>query len=346
MKTSIKYACLVAGALTLAGPVAAQTVVTVGGYGELFAEKYKKAVIDRFNESQKEVRVEYYAIGSSAQILGNLRAQKSAPQLDLAVLDISVSKAGTDEGLFDKIDETVSKRVADLNPQARLEGAAGIGFTLDNVVMLYSKKQFATAPTSWSAMWDPALRNKVTVSAPPEILGLALSIVVDKMEGGTDFKASTAKGLAKLAELAPNVLTFDPKPDAYASILSNQASLGVGWNARAQYFADQPDSNLGVVLPKEGSIFQINTLNLVKNRPSGEAATKFLDYALSPEAQIAFAKEVAYAPTNMKAVVPEEIAKRTAAGAPERMIAVNALDLAAVRDRIVQEWRRSVISRK
>lgn len=343
MKTIIRAGLL---GLLFSTPAAAQTVVTIAGYGELFAEKYKKAVIEPFNARQKDIRVEYHPVGSSAQILGQLRAQKSAPQIDLAIMDISVSKAGTDDGLFDVIDAAVSKHVVDVSPQGRLDGAAGIGFTLDNVVLLYNKKQFAAPPASWTAMWDPALRNKVTVSAPPEILGLALTIVTERMEGGPDFKANTAKAIAKLGELAPNVLTFDPKPDPYAPILANQAALGLGWNARAQYFADQPDSALGATLPKEGSIFQINTLNLVRNRPSGEAAKAFLDYALSPEAQVAFAKEIAYLPANTKAVLPDEVAKRTAAGSADRMIPYNPLDLAAVRDRIVQEWRRGVIARK
>lgn len=343
MKTIIRASML---ALLISTPAAAQTVVTVAGYGELFAEKYKKAVVEPFNARNKEIRVEYYPVGSSAQILGQLRAQKSAPQVDIAIMDISVSKAGSDDGLFDVIDAGVSKHVADVNPQGRLEGAAGVGFTLDNVVLLYNKKQFATPPASWTALWDPALRKKVTLSAPPEILGLALTIVAERMEGGSDFKASTSKGIAKLGELAPNVLTFDPKPDAYAPITSNQAVLGIGWNARAQYFADQPDSTLGATLPKEGSIFQINTLNLVRSRPSGDAAKAFLDYALSPEAQVAFAKEIAYLPANTKAILPEDVAKRTAAGASDRMIPYNPLDLAAVRDRIVQEWRRGVIARK
>lgn len=330
---------------TFTGVASGQTVVTLGGYGELFAEQYQKAVVEPFNASQSEVKVEYYPIGGSAQILGTLRAQKASPQIDAVIMDIGVSKAGTDEGLFDKVDESVSKHVGDLYPQARLEGVAGVGFTLDNVVLLYDKEQVTPAPDSWEALWGADLARKVAIPAPPEILGISLTVIVEKMAGGDNFVASTEKAIAKLEELSGNVLTFEPKPDPYSPVTTKQALLSVGWNARAQYFSSQPGSNLAAVLPREGSVFQVNSLNLVKGAPNEEAAKKFIDYALSPEAQAAFAKAMFYAPANSKTQLPEEVASRTAATSMDRMLPMSPLDVAKVRDRIMQEWRRGVIAR-
>lgn len=344
--TFFRYIASTAAILAMSAAVAsAQTVVTLGGYAELFAEQYKKAVVEPFNASQSEVKVEYYAVGGSAQILGNLRAQKAAPQMDAVIMDIGVSKAATDEGLFDKIDETVSKHVADLYPQARVEGVAGVGVTLDNVVLLYDKEKVQPAPTSWEALWGKDLTRKVVIPAPPEILGLSLTVIAEKMAGGNDFVASTQKAVARIAELAPNVLTFEPKPDPYSPILTRQALYSVGWNARGQYFSAQPGSNLAAVLPSEGSVFQVNSLNIVKGAKNAEAAKKFVDYALSPEAQAAFARAMFYAPANSRAVLPEDVAAKTAARSMDKMIPMNPLDVAKVRDRIMQEWRRGVISR-
>ena len=181
--------------------------------------------------------------------------------------------------------------------------------------------------------------------APPEILGISLTVIVNHMMGGTDFVSDTSAAIERLGEVAGNVLTFEPKPDPYSPIMSKQALYSVGWNARAQYFSDQEGSNLGAVLPEEGSVFQINSINLVKDAPNADAAKVFIDYALSPEAQAAFAKAMFYAPTNAKTELPEEVSSRTAAGSMDRMIEMSPLDLAAARERIMQEWRRNVISR-
>lgn len=338
---------LVASTLGLAvarQPAAAATTITIAGYGELFGKMYDQAVIAPFLASHPDIKVEYYPSSSSAQILGTLRAQKTSPEVDVAIMDIGVAKAGTDEGLFDKVDETVSSHVAELYPQAKVPGVAGVGMTFDNLVLLYDTEKVKPAPTSWRALWAPDLTRKVSISAPPEILGLSLTVIVEKMNGGADFKASTSKAIADLAKLAPNVLTWDPKPDAYAPITSHQAVLGVGWNARSQYYSSQPGTNLGAVLPQEGSVFQINAINLVKGGQHQPAAKAFIDYALSPEAQAAFSQAMFYAPTNSLAVLPDAVAARTVAHSMNTMIDMNPLDLAAVRDRIMMEWRRNVIN--
>lgn len=332
-------------AFAVARPAAAETTITIAGYGELFGKMYDEAVIAPFMAAHPDIKVEYYPSSSSAQILGTLRAQKASPEVDVAIMDMGVAKAGTDEGLFVPVDASVSPHVAELYPQARVAGIAGVGLTFDNLVLLYDKEKVSPAPTSWRAYWDPAMTRRISLSAPPEILGLSLTVIVEKMDGGADFKASTARAIADLGKLAPNVLTWDPKPDAYAPITSHQALLGLGWNARAQYYSALPGTNIAAVLPAEGSVLQINAINLVKGAKHEQAARAFVDYALSPVAQAAFSKAMFYAPTNSKAVLPAEISARTVAGSMDKVIEMNPLDLAAVRERMMMEWRRNVINR-
>jgi putative spermidine/putrescine transport system substrate-binding protein len=261
----------------------------------------------------------------------------------VVIMDVSVSKAGTDEGLFDKVDESVSKNVADLYPAGRVEGVGGVAVTFDNLVLLYNKEQVKTAPTSWNALWDKQYAGKVTIPAVPDIQGTTLTIIANKMAGADDYKKSVEPGIKKLGELAPNVQTWDPKPDVYTPIANGQAALGIGWNARAQVYADSSGGKLGVVLPQEGSGFQINMINLVKNAPGGSAAKTFIDYALKPETQAAFTEAMFYAPTNSKAKISQTALARTAAGSMDRMISIDWIAVAGIRDAITEQWRRRVI---
>ncbi len=119
----------------------------------------------------------------------------------------------------------------------------------------------------------------------PDIVGIGTTIIFDHMNGGTDFIKNIDAGIKAMEEVAPNVQTWEPKPDVYATVVNGQVALGVGWNARSQVYADGSKGKMKVVLPKEGTILQINTLNLVKGGPSSAAARKFVDYALSPEAK-------------------------------------------------------------
>lgn len=329
-------------AIALATPALADTI-TLAAYSGIFQDHYVKAVVEPFMKAHPDIKVEFFGMPNSAQMLGTLRAQKAAPQVDVVIMDVSVSKAGTDEGLLDTIDASVSKNVADLYPTARIEGVAGVAVTFDNLVLLYDKERIKTSPTSWTALWDKQYQGQVAIPAVPDIQGTTLTIITDKMEGGTDYRKSVEAGIRKLGELAPNVQTWDPKPDVYQPISSGQAMLGIGWNARAQVYSSLPSSRLGVVLPKEGSGFQINTINLVKNAAHSTSARLFVDWALKPEVQAAFTEEMFYAPTNAKAKVSDAALARTAAGAMDKMIAIDWLAVARVRDAITEQWRRRII---
>lgn len=324
------------------GASAAETV-TLAAYSGIFQDHYVKAVVEPFMKAHPDIKVEFYGMTNSAQMLGTLRAQKASPQIDAVIMDISVAKAGTDEGLFSAIDESVSRHVSDLYPAARAEGVAGVGVTFDNLVLLYNKDQVKQAPTSWNDLWSEAYAGKVAIPAVPDIQGTTFTIIVDKMSGGSDYRKNVDAGIERIGELAPSVQTWDPKPDVYMPVASGQVAVGIGWNARAQVYSDSSGDRLGVVLPQEGSGFQINAINLVKGGPAAEAAKTFVDYALSPEAQAAFSAEMFYAPTNSKTVVPDAALSRTAANAMDRMVAIDWLEVAKVRDTITEQWRRRVI---
>lgn len=343
MLTSIKRIAVAALFALAAAPASAETTITFAGYTGLFQDLYTKAVIDPFMKANPDIKVVYYAPGNSAAILGALRAQKSAPQIDVAMMDISIAKAGSDEGLFDPIDEKVTPHVKDLYPQALMPGANLAGMTFDSLDLVYDKTVVKPAPTSWRALWDPKLDHKIALTATPDILGLALTVVLDKMAGGTDWNHNLDKGLKEMETLAPHVLTWDPKPNLWEMIMAQGAAISVGYNARSQVFGDQPGSVLAAVIPDEGTLFQINAVTLVKNAPNAAAAKKFVDYMLSPVAQKAFAETMFYGPTNKQVQLAPEVAKRISPSDMSKVINVDWLELAKIRDKITQDWRRQII---
>ncbi|MFQ6160315.1 ABC transporter substrate-binding protein [Sinorhizobium meliloti] len=336
---------LAALAMALATSVAMADTVVLTAYSGIFQENYIKAVVEPFMKANPDITVEFYGMPNSAQMLGTLRAQASAPQIDIAIMDVSVAKAATDEGIFAPMDESVTKHLADLYPQAKAEGVNAVGVTFDNLILLYNTDKVKQAPTSWSALWDAQYAKQVSIPAVPDIQGTTLTILTDKMAGGTNYMESVEAGINRLAELAPLVQTWEPRPDVYQPISSGTAAIGIGWNARAQVYADLSDGKLGVVLPEEGSGFQINVIGLVKGGPASDSAKKFIDYALSPEVQAAFTEQMFYAPTNSKAaaLISEKALGRTAAGAMDKMIDINWLEVAKIRDAITEQWRRRVI---
>lgn len=323
----------------------AQQSITVIAYGGLFQERYTEVVVKPFEKANPGITINYFGLPSSGQMLGTLRAQKSAPQSDVAILDVTAAKAGTDEGIFTKLDAKAIPNIADLRPEVRIPEVAGVGVTFDSFDIVYNAELMKTPPKSLKDLTAPELKGKVSFTGLPDIIGLSAIIVMDKKEGGPGLPGKFEKGFAMMGEIAPNILTWEPQPEVFPLIISGQAWVGLGWNARSQFNSKISNGKLKAVLPSEGTVFQINTINLVAGIPEAraEAARKFIDYALSAETQKRFAEDMFYAPTNAKAQVEPSAAERTALMQMDKVVPIDWLALAGVRDSMMDQWRRRVL---
>ena len=326
---------------------AQERVITFAAYSGIFEENYRAAVIEPFMRTHPGIRVNYFSASTSAATLGMLRAQKAAPQVDVAVMDVTLAKAGTDEGLFDAIDAAGVPALGQLSPMAMQHGVAGAALTFDNLVLLYAPETVKPAPTSWTVLWDKAYAGQIALAGVPDIVGVGTVLIANRIHGG-DYRSGVEPGIAAMAEMAPGVLSWDPKPDAYSFIVNGQAALGVGWNARGQVYAQSSGGKLAAVLPDEGSLFQINMVEAVRGGQQPDATRVFLDYILGAEAQAAFTNRMFYAPTNARAKPGAEALARTVSS-PERMarmLDVDWMEVAKIRDGITAQWRRRVLTRR
>jgi putative spermidine/putrescine transport system substrate-binding protein len=334
---------LAAGLLAVAATAAHADPARVMAYSGVFQDNYMDTVVKPFIATGHQV--EYVGGDTSAAMLGQLRTQKTDPQLDVVIMDTTVAAAACAEGLVEPVTPAMLPVLADLDPQARAAGGAcGPGVTFDHLVIIYDSETVKPAPVSLREMWEPKWHGRVGISAPPNIEGLALTAILAHADTGDWHNADQA--FKELTALAPSVQTFLPQPDEYTLVLNNTIDFATGWNARAQLYHDRSNGKLGVLLPKEGTAFQINTINLVKGAHNRDEALAFINYALSPTAQKAFTERMFYGPTNTKADIAPAAAARTAA-APEnkaRVIPVDWSDMVKLRDAWNQRWRREVIA--
>lgn len=324
-----------------------QGTINLVAYAGIFQDNYTRTVVEPFKRRFPGVQVNYVPGGTSAQMLGTVRAQARDPQVDVVLMDVTTSHIANLEGLFDEITPAEAPSLAELDPAARAVGLDKFGpaVTYDHLVLVYDARDLRPPLATLADLWRPDLRGLLAISAPPNIQGLALTAMVEKMEGG-DYTRSVDKAIAKLRTLAPSVQTFEPNPDGYSLILNGVVRVATGWNARAQLYSDETNGRLGVLLPPEGSVFQINTINLVKGSKNRPAALAFLNYALSQEAQKAFTERMFYAPTNAAARIEPTALARTAATPANRarMIPVDWVGIAGIRDQWNNRWRREIIA--
>lgn len=336
------YSTVALAALVSAGTATAQEI-TVMAYTGLFQDLYTKAVIAPFEAANPGIKVNYAPQPGSAAMIGQLRAQAAAPQVDVVIMDVSVAKVGTDEGLYTKLDEQNMPVVSELYPNARFAEVAGVAVTFDNLVLIYNTDAYPEAPTSYLAMADEAAKGKVVIPGVPDIQGSSLVMILDAKNGGPGVDGLFDKGMEAMAPIAPNVQTWEPKPEVYAPIIAGQATIGVGWNARAQVNSDTSGGKLKATIPEEGTAFQVNIISLVNGAPEAEAAKTFIAYALSAETQKRFTETMFYAPTNAKADIDPAAIDRTVLKSLDKVVPIDWIAVAKVRDKVTEEWRRRVL---
>ena len=317
--------------------------ISIIGYAGIWEEQYRKAVIEPFLEEYPDITIDYASKRSSAEMLSAIQSEGGKRTTDVTIMDIAVSNGGNSQGIFATLSEEDIPNLANVNPELLDGEGYGPVVMLDAVSLLYASDEFPDAPESWEVLWDETYEGRVNVVAPPSGIGINLTAITADMIG-EDFTQSIDQTVSKLQELAPNVQSWAPNPDEYQSVMTGQTVLGVGQNARAQYYVDDSSGALGATVPEEGTVYQINTINLTEDAPNPEAAKTFIDYALSPEAQEAFAEAMFYAPSITNAELPDEVAERLVEFGDSGVIPLDQQWLAENRDEWTERWNREIVN--
>ncbi len=312
-------------------------------YASVWQEQFQKAVIDPFVKLHPGVTVHYLAKRSSAEMLSALQAEGATPTTDVAIMDQSVANAANAARIFQPFTTKDVPNLAHVQKQFLTPGNYGPVDMADAVALLYDKSVFSKAPTSWNTYWDKKYSGRVAMVDPPSALGIDLTAIVSTMQG-EDYHTSIDKAIARLKDLAPSVQSWLPNPDEYQTIITGQTVLSIGQNGRGQYYADQSGGKLGLVIPKEGTAYQLNTVNLRKDAPHEKVAKAFIDYSLSPAAQRAFAAALFYAPSIDNADLPAEVQKRVVrTDGSVKVVDLDPTFVASIRDQWTDRWKREVI---
>lgn len=326
---------------------AAERGLTIAAFGDIFQEHYETAVVEPFRRLRPNLDIYYYVISNSTEGLSLLRMQRILPEIDVILLDAISAAAATRDGLLAAATPDDIPPLRQLPNTAFIPGVAGPVLYYDNLVVLFAPNQIRT-PNSWKILWDAALEKKIAIAAPPDLIGISFTLIANRVFGGGDYHRSVADGMNAIAEMAPRVLTWDPRPDIYDFMLDGTVSLGVGWNGQGQTRALRSSGRVAVAIPEEGSLCQAITMNLVKGSDNPYNAKTFLAYAAGVEAQKAFAERMFFTPVN-PAVRLTPYAQERTVFAPDRMARMLPMDWAAVgemRPAITAQWRSRILRRR
>jgi len=338
--TPIKTLSLSAIATLMASTAFGQTL-TINSFGGAYEDAHRKCIITPFEQATgATVQV---VTAYSADGFAQLRAQRDAPQYDVIHFSGGQEIVAAAEGLLTPIDAASLSNVSDLVAAARpnLEGGEGPAYSVVPLGVVYNSEAIDT-PANWADIMNPDFYENLVLTDMSNSYGMQGFLMLNQVAGGSlddiqpglDAVAAMLDGGAIVVSTSPEIMQEFAQNDAWIAPYSSDYA----------FVLRDAGLPVGFAQGSEGTPALYITANLVAGRENQELALQLIDRSISPEAQVCFAEEMRYAPTNVNAELTGDVAADTPYGeeALSGLIRFDPQVIEAKRSEWVDAWNRTI----
>jgi putative spermidine/putrescine transport system substrate-binding protein/spermidine/putrescine transport system substrate-binding protein len=262
-------------------------------------------------EQKYNCKVAASYMGSSDELMAKLRGG-SAANYDVISPSSDVATSIASSGLAAEVNTAQIPDYNDLSPQLRnlplvkVNGKTyGVPFMWGPNPLLYDTASFESTPQSWAELWDPKLKEKISVWDDLSTVYMAAQVLgFDKPDPSHLYNLSDdelEKVKAKLLALKPNIRKMWTTGGELTNLFQNhEVVAAMGWplmtnQLRAQKFP------IGETIPKENTTGWIDHLMVTAASEHKDLAMKFLAYMVEAKTQKAVSDVTGYTPANPNA---------------------------------------------
>lgn len=166
----------------------------------------------------------------------------------------------------------------------------GVPFTFSSCAMLYNPKTVPEAPTSWKDFMKPQYKGKVALFSDMLTNILVWAPVATGIKDPTQMtKAELDETIKMLIALKKDHVRAMPASlgDGAELLTRGEADIIMGWEPMVSW-CKAKNVEVKIAKPMEGTWAFVDTFNIAKNAPNLDLDYKFVDQAISVEAQTAF----------------------------------------------------------
>jgi len=282
-------------------------------------EGYADPSYIRAFEEQNHCKVSASYMGSSDELTTKLRGGAAA-NYDVISPSSDVATMIATAGLAAPLDLAKLPTYSQLSPQltslalVRVKGGVyGVPFMWGPDPMIYDTKAFPQPPESWNVMWDPKLKEKISVWDDLSTVYMAAQVLgYDKPDPAnlynlTDQELEAVK--KKLIELKPNIRKMWSTGGELTNLFQNhEVVIAMGWPLMTNQLR-KINFPVGETIPKENTTGWIDHLMITAGSENKELAYKFLEFMIQAETQKKVTDVTGYTPANPHAaqfMTPEE----------------------------------------
>ena len=247
-------------------------------------------------------------MGSSDELVAKLRGG-SASNYDVISPSSDVASSIVKAGLAAPLDLANIPSYPQLSSKLRESSLVkangqvyGVPFMWGPNPLLYDLKALPQAPDSWSVLWDPKYREKISLWDELSSIYMAAQILgYDKPDPNQLYNLSDEQLAAvkrKLLELKPNIRKFWVTGGELTNLFQNHEivlAMGRPLNTVQLRKLNFP---IGEIIPKENTTGWIDHLMVTAASKSQDLATEFLAYLVEAKTQKLITDVTHYTPAN------------------------------------------------
>src|SRR6267378_2587120 len=247
-------------------------------------------------------------MGSSDELVAKLRGG-SASNYDVISRSSDVATSLVRAGLAAPLDlgkipsyNQLSARLRD-SPLVKTDGKTyGVPFVWGPNPLLYDTTAFAKAPDSWSILWDPKYKGKISLWDELSSVYLAAQVLgYDKPDPNQIYNLSDAQLEAvkrKLIELKPNIRKYWSTGGELTNLFQNhEVTAAMGWPLMTNDLR-KLNFPIGETIPKENTTGWIDHLMITAASSRKELAQAFLEHMIEAKTQKLVTDRTHYTPAN------------------------------------------------
>jgi len=178
----------------------------------------------------------------------------------------------------------------------------GVPFMWGPNPLLYDTTAFTQPPDSWSVLWDPQYRGKVSLWDELSSIYMAAQILgydkpdPDQLYNLSDDQLEGVK--KKLLELKPNIRKYWTTGGELTNLFQNhEIVLAMGWPLNTVQLR-KLNFPIGEIIPKENTTGWIDHLMITAASRNKDLATEFLAYMIEAKTQKLVSDVTHYTPAN------------------------------------------------
>ncbi|HUE44050.1 MAG TPA: ABC transporter substrate-binding protein [Candidatus Sulfotelmatobacter sp.] len=259
-------------------------------------------------------------MGSSDELVAKLRGGSAgnydviSPSSDVATSIVHAGLAAPLDLLKISAYPQLSARLRD-SPLVKANGQTyGVPFVWGPNPLLYDTNAFPKAPDSWSDLWNPKLKGKISLWDELSSVYMAAQVLgYDKPDPNQLYNLSDEQLEAvkrKLIELKPNIRKYWTTGGELTNLFQNhEITVAMGWPLMTTQLR-KLSYPIGETIPNENTTGWIDHLMITAASSHKELAQAFLEYMVEPQTQKLVTDVTHYTPANpatAQLLTPDEV---------------------------------------